>query len=871
MIYFCCDERRRNSVANHPVLNGIDYLEVLDDPGLPNNLRQRTLFVHFLKEDHLAGLDSTNIVIEGGERIRDIAVLETKADPLDATVLVVTVDQPGDFSTYTLRLVAAPEALSPPEDFDPRLSAIDFSFKVACPSDFDCLPVDECPPDVELAPEINYLARDYASFRQLMLDRMATIMPDWPERNPADLGVALVELLAYLADRLSYQQDAVATEAYLGTARLRTSVKRHARLMDYFMHDGCNARAWVYFDVNAPVTLLDVDTISGAPARLLTRCVPGPVVAADDLPAVLTDHDPEVFELLETGYLHPAHNEIPFYTWGDEECCLPRGATRAYLKDSVNGDERPRLRPGDVIIFEERLGPNTGSEADADPSHRHAVRLTRVHPEASETMQAGGPGVRPRIDRTPAAAVIDPLTGQPYIAIEWDPEDALPFPLCLSGITDDDHGSQLVLDISLALGNVVLADHGLSITDEDLGVVPDATIFKAEGSEAHCEPHQRHPVPARFRPGLQSQPLTQQGMVPATEQLPGGGQQRVHRPFDDEGSATAAFRWLMRNTMPAVSLVDSLERTWKSRRDLLASEEDATEFVVEMEQGGRAFLRFGDDRHGERPNSGLGFTATYRIGNGTSGNVGTDVITLLVTGQNDVAAAVTGVRNPLPARGAVEAERIEDVRQRAPVAFRTQERAVTAADYAEVTERQQDMQIQQAAATFRWTGSWHTVFVTADRYAGLTVDEHFEQRLQDRLERYRLAGYDLEVDGPRYVPLEVTIKVCVKTDYFRSHVKAALLDVFSNRVLPDGRLGIFHPDNFTFGQPVYLSKLVAAAQQVAGVESVKVSRFQRRGRPDPKAFQDGMLAFERLEIARLDNDPSFPERGTFKLKLLGGK
>ena len=71
------------------------------------------------------------------------------------------------------------------------------------------------------------------------------MLPDWKERNPADLGIALVELLAYVGDYLSYQQDAVATESYIGTARRRASVRRHARLVDYLMHDGSNARAWV--------------------------------------------------------------------------------------------------------------------------------------------------------------------------------------------------------------------------------------------------------------------------------------------------------------------------------------------------------------------------------------------------------------------------------------------------------------------------------------------------------------------------------------------------------------------------------------------------------------------------------------------------
>ena len=68
-------------------------------------------------------------------------------------------------------------------------------------------------------PEIDYLAKDYASFRQLMLDHLALRVPGWTERSEADLGIVLVEILAYVADYLSYYQDAVATEAYLGTAR----------------------------------------------------------------------------------------------------------------------------------------------------------------------------------------------------------------------------------------------------------------------------------------------------------------------------------------------------------------------------------------------------------------------------------------------------------------------------------------------------------------------------------------------------------------------------------------------------------------------------------------------------------------------------
>jgi predicted phage baseplate assembly protein len=304
---------------------------------------------------------------------------------------------------------------------------------------------------------------------------------------------------------------------------------------------------------------------------------------------------------------------------------------------------------------------------------------------------------------------------------------------------------------------------------------------------------------------------------------------------------------------------------WLPKRDLFSSSPDDTEFVVEVEADGSAWPRFGDDHHGSRPESETHFTATYRVGNGVAGSVGAESLAHIVS--ND--SAIVGVRNPLPAQGGVEPETIEEVRQRAPAAFRTQERAVTPQDYAEVTERH--VQVQRAAATFRWTGSWHTVFVTVDRLGGLAVDDPFDVEMLQHLERYRMAGYDLEVDGPRFVALEIEMHVCVRPDYFRSDVKAALLEVFSSRALPDGRRGIFHQDNFTFGQPVYLSPLYAAAQSLPGVESVHITTFQRQGRPDTQALVEGVLTLRRLEIARLDNDPNFPERGVFRVSLGRGK
>src|SRR5204862_3697521 len=106
-------------------------------------------------------------------------------------------------------------------------------FKIDCPAEIDCAPAGECPPEERPTPVISYLAKDYPTFRQLILDRLSLTMPQWRERHVPDIGITLVEILAYVGDYLSYFQDAVATEQYLDTARQRISVRRHTPRADH--------------------------------------------------------------------------------------------------------------------------------------------------------------------------------------------------------------------------------------------------------------------------------------------------------------------------------------------------------------------------------------------------------------------------------------------------------------------------------------------------------------------------------------------------------------------------------------------------------------------------------------------------------------
>jgi hypothetical protein len=127
--------------------NGIDFLEVVD--------RQLVLEVHFVNDLGTLSLSATNFRIEGGERIQNIKVVTDGTGPgLQADVFTVKVDQAGDFSLYTLRIVTDALNDTVPVGIDPQLSTVQFSFKVECPSPFDCAPQHACPPESVAAPDI---------------------------------------------------------------------------------------------------------------------------------------------------------------------------------------------------------------------------------------------------------------------------------------------------------------------------------------------------------------------------------------------------------------------------------------------------------------------------------------------------------------------------------------------------------------------------------------------------------------------------------------------------------------------------------------------------------------------------------------------
>ena len=709
-------------------------------------------------------------------------------------------------------------------------------------------------------PEIDYLAKDYASFRQLMLDHLAVRVPGWTERSEADVGIVLVEVLAYVADYLSYYQDAVSTEAYLGTARRRSSMKRHVRLLDYILHEGCNARVWVQVQVNEPIVLPQA-------TKLLTHVsayMPTITIAPNSLTYdEALQGQAKVFETLHDVRLFPAQNEIQIYSEEDEEATLPVGCTSATLKDAPNSTLH--LKHGDILIFEEVKNVTTGARTGVDTSRRHAVRLTGI----TRSRKASG-GI---------------------LHVTWADDDALPFPLRLAVRQQGD----IISDVSVARGNIVLADHGLTIRHEHLPIVLPQQRYRPYLSQTgltfsipyqHTEALKQSasattlqevraalPVLYVFQQS-QSTPLkVKANLVSGLNQLNVSGnlrqQMRTEGVVLSPGTSIRTVQgvgWELHDSLrkrhwlavpEGQNLSLSTFYQWMLRRDLLSSGPLDTDFTVDMEEDRRAYLRFGSGVQGKLPQVGDRFQVTYRVGGGESGNVRADTITHMVTTE----AAIIGVRNPLPAVGGTEPESIEEVREVAPYAFRVQQCCVTEEDYAAIA--MQHPQVQNAVARLCWSAHTPVACIYVQRKQGKPVDKPFIAELHRFVSEYRLAGHTLEIRGPYFVGLLVTLRVQLQRYAAGNVVENALAKTLSNKAD-----GFFAPDNFTFSQPVYQSKLIATVMAVPGVQQVNIQQFCRFDAASPTCDED--VSPGLLEIVRLDNDAAVPCNGILHIQLEGG-
>lgn len=817
--------RDRRSHLIDSTLNGIDFVEIASPD-------QTTLRVHFLSKVVLQGLVAA-VTITGGEAIPTVKVnpiqsSDWSSDPEGRPLLTLTVAAPGDFSRYTLSLTTS--QLASQLVLDPFFSQVTFSFKILCPSDLDCAPSPpDCPPLSEDLPPIDYLAKDFLSFRQALSDFSALRYPDWQERSEADFGMMFMEALCALADDLSYTQDRIAAESTLETATQRCSILHHARLVDYEPRPATTSRVWLQLDVTG--LSLDSGLLVGAQSP---EGMPIPFETGTGLV------NPQTGEFQqETFRVNPLWNRgrMQPYWWDDSQRCLTRGATEMWVENHVLG-----LQAGDRLLIETQVTP-------ADPPVREIVQLA--------------------VDPTQET---DILFNQPITHLIWRKEDKLQFD---HDLTQDNAGSPK----TILAGNLVPATQGRRyqetfVIPPDDPTAPIPAAIRGIPQAIVREGRYVNPDPA-------SHPSN--SAEPEARRLP----QYLYT------LRIAPLAWLAQTDpdlppLPEIVLQPQASASpWRWRRKLLDAEPFESAFTLDPARYSRIArvtdgstsqehldydgdegdtIRFGDGIFGEIPDPETVFQVTYRVGGGAIGNVAADAITYV----DPTVTLITAVTNPFPATGGADPELPERVRRLAPQAFRAKQfRAVRREDYQAAAQTLP--WVQRAGTVFRWTGSWLTVFTTPDPLDSevITVPQHIE--LIDLLNRYRLAGYESYVPSPRYLSLDLRVQVCARPDVFRGDVEAALLVALSATRQRDGTTGFFHVDRWTFGVPLERSALEAAIQNAYGVAGVVGIQYRQRGITTQFLDLPETVRIPVDAILRLDNDPSRPEQGSLQITVEGGK
>lgn len=829
-----CNTDRLAELLANAGFTGIDFVYVHEN--------QTQLDVHFHTQSSPPVLD--------GITAEDVEIYQTQQGPGqgvipiasvnwsgDDTLLIIETEYPGGFENYTLHLDDA--------RVDLQYNDYVFSFKANCPSDLDCKPrAPYCPEEEEVDFPVNYLARDFWSFRQALLDFATQRYPDWQDRLEADAGMMLLEIMSAMGDDASYIQDRYAREAYLETASQRRSLKHHAQLMDYRIGDGLAAFTWI--DVNTGGDgHFDAGTLVYAEAESSRRVEFEIGRNIDEILAV------------KSYFVRNALNALDPHCWDEDEVCLPIGSTEV----SVDGHVGALI---DGLM-----------ETDEDGVLFKSVLLT------TDPVNKGIPARNIIVDIIDTFETTDPLTSTNITRLTWRENQALVYQLDIEALQV--HANILPVIAGRLHEDVFVI--GLDTEDPELIAIEPDSVARSQLSRAierqgasYRDVNEHNVETTRFMFSLldsEETPLCWQG----EEQTQATPDVRLfHANWNNAAQEWQALNGANDTWDYVYSFISGYSSQEEDRH--FALEHGHFRPVISFHRDGQIIthtdymddkgftIRFGETGFGKTPSQGTIFKVFYRLGNGTAANVATNTLEFFEADLPNFIPPNTTITNPLAVTSGEDPETVEQIRHLVPQAYQSETyRAVRAEDYAEAAERLE--WVQRAGAKARYTGAWTSMFVTVDPSGATSINDEKLEALEQQMDRFRQAGRQVYTSEPDFADIDLKITICVEPYAYRGEVKERVLKL----LLGDPSTatnGFFHPDNFTFGTPLYRAQLEATIHEAEGVRAVTSIYIRRRGYFGWRLLDGLYHPIGVDEVIRLENDLDYPERGTLNLYTVGG-
>ena len=99
---------------------------------------------------------------------------------------------------------------------------------------------------------LDYSKRDSVALEQEIKELLQELVPEWTDFLDSDIGWANIKMMLAMNDHLMFLLDRQASESFLSTAELRSSVIAHARDLGYKIRDSQPAVAELTLTVNPP-------------------------------------------------------------------------------------------------------------------------------------------------------------------------------------------------------------------------------------------------------------------------------------------------------------------------------------------------------------------------------------------------------------------------------------------------------------------------------------------------------------------------------------------------------------------------------------------------------------------------------------------
>ncbi len=841
---------------------------------------------------------------------------------------------------------------------------------------------------------IAYRIGTFTTFRREMLNSVADpllidpspnpfFLAGWHEGAEGDYHTAFIELWAYLADVLTFYQERIANEAYVGTAVLRDSLLRLTALIDYVPNPGAAASALAAFTV----------------AKGKTIAVP-PSFRVGAKPQGASP--PPVFETSSGVTASDAHNAIPISSVANvDQFAVLTGSGNVARSVVLQGDAN-RLAAGDDVLVVEHEG-GTGEKATlqhlVDAAADHAAKTTTITwmEPAGTTYQTDVPvklyafraaaGVfgnnAPPWASLSLTLITDPVAPQvwptpPYKTETWDDANSawayVPIPASsnntntqadevmldstyanVTGSTDRPTWAVLkagtVLPVHVTGARTIVAN-AYTLTGKTtlltLRETPAANTFPVRGTTVLVAPQAltlQNDLPlttsvsgnslllAGLYPQLRAgQTVVLQGTLDGTQTVAAESATLASAPQLDaaNGLTTITLTSALGNTyaragavvlanvvaatqgetvkdeilgsgnaaanqsfalkkkpltyVPATGFTETAVTStlqvrvngvaWSELPTLLNAAPNAQAYTTTTDDGGQTTVAFGDGTNGARPPTGKdNVHARYRAGMGAYANVAANSVSLLL----DSLPGLQKVTNPQPSYGGADPEPVDKIRVNAPDHVRSFGRAVSVADYAALARSYPGI----AKASASWVRRDPNLVAIPNPFVQITVATSdglplaqqpvLRRNLRAYLDGHRDANVPLRVADftPVYVGVALTVDVLDR--YGRTATLSAVQAALAPGANPDGTLGFFAFDRLGFGENVPLSAVYAAAQGVAGVSDVTVTKFLRTDLDAPASTTVRDEIFIRpAEIAVVANDPASASTGFVTITLGSG-